>query len=59
MAEREVFELLLENYSLTQIIARLNKSEGTIKNQINSVFKKLNITKRSEIYNKFSHIKKK
>jgi NarL family two-component system response regulator LiaR len=57
-AEKEVFELLLQNCSLAQISAKLNKSESTIKNQVNSIFKKLHIKNRKQIQTRFSHLKK-
>jgi DNA-binding NarL/FixJ family response regulator len=55
-AENEVFELLLQNCSLAQISAKLNKSESTIKNQVNSIFKKLDIKNRKQIHTRFSHL---
>lgn len=40
-AEREVFELLEEGYTHSQMEKKLFKTESTIKNQINKILKKL------------------
>jgi len=53
-AENEVFELLLNDCSLSQMEYQLNKAEGTIKHHINSVFKKLNVKNRQQVIEKFS-----
>ncbi len=42
-AEREVFELIEEGYTQTQITKKLFKSESTLKNQVNRMLKKLGV----------------
>ena len=55
-AENEVFGLLLKDYSLAQIGYQLNKAEGTVKNQVNAIFKKLNVKNRKQVIEKFAFI---
>lgn len=47
-AEREVFHYLEVGYTRKQIQHKLHKSEGTVKNQINQLLKKLNASNTIE-----------
>ncbi len=41
-SEREIFSYLEQGYTPSSLIVKLNKAEGTLKNQINSILRKLN-----------------
>lgn len=41
-AEREIFSYLEQGFTPSRLAIKLNKAEGTLKNQINSILKKLN-----------------
>lgn len=45
--EREVFELLIKNYSTKEIAEKLNISEKTVRNHISNVMQKLGVKGRS------------
>lgn len=45
--EREVFELLIKNYSTREIAENLNISEKTVRNHISNVMQKLGVKGRS------------
>ena len=45
--EREVFELLIKNYSTKDIADDLNISEKTVRNHISNVMQKLGVKGRS------------
>ena len=45
--EREVFELLIKNYTTRDIAEKLNISEKTVRNQISNVMQKLGVKGRS------------
>ena len=45
--EREVFELLIKNYTTRDIADKLNISEKTVRNHISNVMKKLGVKGRS------------
>lgn len=45
--EREVFELLIKNYSTRDIAEKLNISEKTVRNHISNVMQKLGVKGRS------------
>ena len=45
--EREVFELLIKNYTTRDIAEKLNISEKTVRNQISNVKKKKKVKGRS------------
>ncbi|HEY0826704.1 MAG TPA: response regulator transcription factor [Bacilli bacterium] len=51
-AEREVFELVELGYTQTQMEQKLHKAESTLKNQINTILKKLNVQSRKEAVQK-------
>lgn len=44
--ERQVFELLIDNYSTKQIANDLNISEKTVRNHISNVIQKLGVESR-------------
>lgn len=46
--EREVFELLLQNYSTKEIASKLMISEKTVRNHISNVMQKLCSKSRSQ-----------
>lgn len=45
--EREVFELLVKNYSTTEIANRLNISDKTVRNHISNAMQKLGVKGRA------------
>ena len=45
--EREVFELLIKNYTTRDIADKLNISEKTVRNHISNVMQKLDVKGRS------------
>jgi LuxR family transcriptional regulator of spore coat protein len=45
--EREVFELLIKNYTTRDIADKLNISEKTVRNHISNVMQKLGVKGRS------------
>ena len=45
--EREVFELLIKNYTTKDIADKLNISEKTVRNHISNVMQKLDVKGRS------------
>lgn len=45
--EREVFELLIINYTTKEIANKLNISEKTVRNHISNVMQKLDVKGRS------------
>ena len=47
-SEREVFELIEEGYTQSQIEGKLHKSESTLKNQVNKILKKLGVKSSKE-----------
>ncbi|SFE26366.1 two component transcriptional regulator, LuxR family [Paenibacillus algorifonticola] len=51
-AEREVFELIEQGYTQTQIEQKLYKAESTLKNQVNKMLKKLGVRSRKEAIEK-------
>ncbi|WP_341277757.1 response regulator transcription factor [Paenibacillus sp. FSL H8-0537] len=51
-AEREVFELIEQGYTQTQIEQKLYKAESTLKNQVNKLLKKLGVRSRKEAVEK-------
>lgn len=51
-AEREVFELMEEGYSHSQMEKKLFKTESTLKNQINKMLKKLGVKSGREAVEK-------
>ncbi|KQO00592.1 response regulator transcription factor [Paenibacillus sp. Leaf72] len=51
-AEREVFELIEQGYTQTQIEQKLYKAESTLKNQVNKMLKKLGVRSRKEAVEK-------
>jgi NarL family two-component system response regulator LiaR len=51
-AEREVFEMLEQGYSHSQIGQKLFKAESTLKNQINKMLKKLGVKSSKEAVEK-------
>ncbi|WP_338551396.1 response regulator transcription factor [Paenibacillus sp. KS-LC4] len=52
LAEREVFELIEQGYTQTQIEQKLYKAESTLKNQVNKMLKKLGVRSRKEAVEK-------
>lgn len=44
--EREIFHLLIQNYSTKQIATQLNISEKTVRNHISNVIQKLGVDSR-------------
>lgn len=57
LAEKEVFQLLEQKNSISQIGYKLNKSEGTIKCQINKILKKLDAKSSKEAVRKLNAFK--
>jgi DNA-binding NarL/FixJ family response regulator len=51
-AEREVFDLIEEGYTQSQIEKKLYKAESTLKNQINKMLKKLGVRSSKEAVEK-------
>ncbi|MFX3635138.1 MAG: response regulator [Candidatus Pristimantibacillus sp.] len=51
-AEREVFELIEEGYTQSQIEKKLYKAESTLKNQVNKMLKKLGVKSSKEAVEK-------
>lgn len=51
-AEREVFELIEQGYTQSQMEQKLYKAESTLKNQVNKVLKKLGVKSRKEAVEK-------
>ncbi len=51
--ERQVLELLLQGKKRSEIAGELYVSEETIKKQITSIYRKLDVTSRSELFAKF------
>jgi NarL family two-component system response regulator LiaR len=47
-AEREVYELIEEGYTQTEIERKLYKAESTLKNQVNKMLKKLGVKSSKE-----------
>lgn len=45
--EKEVFELLIENHSTSQIAKKLSISEKTVRNHISNVMQKLGVKGRA------------
>ena len=45
--EREVFELLIQNFSTKEIASKLNISEKTVRNHISNTMQKLGVKGRS------------
>ena len=45
--EREVFELLIKNYTTRDLAEKLNISEKTVRNHISNVMQKLGVKGRS------------
>lgn len=45
--EREVFELLINNYTTAQIASKLNISEKTVRNHISNTMQKLGVNGRA------------
>ncbi len=54
--EREVLEYLLGNSPNKEIADKLNIGNSTLKTHINVIYKKLNITCRKELHEKFKSI---
>ena len=52
-AEKEVFVLLEQGTSISRIAQILRKTEGTVKIQINSIYKKLDVPSREDALKKF------
>lgn len=46
--EREIFELLVQNYDTTEIALELSISEKTVRNHISNVIQKLGVKGRSQ-----------
>jgi NarL family two-component system response regulator LiaR len=51
-AEREVFELIEQGYTQSQIVRMLYKTESTLKNQVNKMLKKLGVKSSREAVEK-------
>ena len=54
--EREIFTLLIDNYSTKQIAEKLNVSEKTIRNHISNVILKLDAKGRTQALVKLLYI---
>lgn len=46
--EREIFELLIKNYTTKEIAQQLFISEKTVRNHISNVIQKLSVTSRTQ-----------
>ena len=46
--EKEIFSLLIENYTTKEIAAKLKISEKTVRNHISNVMQKLGVKGRSQ-----------
>lgn len=51
-AEKEVYELVEQGYTQTQIREKLYKSESTLKNQVNRILKKIGVKKTKDAVRK-------
>jgi DNA-binding CsgD family transcriptional regulator len=51
MREREIFKLIIEGKTNKEIASILNIEERTVKNHITSIYKKIEVKKRSQIIN--------
>ena len=51
-AEREVFEMIEDGYTQSQIGAKLYKAESTLKNQVNNMLRKLGVKSSKEAVKK-------
>ncbi|MFD0590270.1 response regulator transcription factor [Paenibacillus sp. GCM10027627] len=61
-SERQVYELVEQGFSQSQIVHILQKAKRTLKNQMNSIFKKLKVKNSKEALQKvgnYGHIKNK
>lgn len=54
-AERQLLPYLLESASNREIAAILGKSPATVRNQLHSIFRKLNVTRRGELIPRLLH----
>lgn len=52
-SEAELFELVRKGYKTKQICEILNKSEYTLKNQLHSIYSKMNVSGRKEAIEKY------
>ena len=52
-AEMELFDLICSNHTIKDISKILNKSENTIKNQLHSIYIKINVSGKKEAMQKF------
>ncbi len=48
MRERQIFELLVDNYDTEEIATKLNISSKTVRNHISNVIQKLGVKGRSQ-----------
>ena len=46
--EKEIFDLIVANYSTTDIARKLNLSEKTVRNHISNVIQKLDVNNRTQ-----------
>lgn len=46
--EREIFQLLIEDFTTKEIAAKLNISEKTVRNHISNTIQKLGVTSRTQ-----------
>ena len=46
--EKEIFELLIDNYSILDISTKLNISDKTVRNHISNVIQKLDVEDRCQ-----------
>lgn len=56
ISEREIFSFLEQGFTPSSLLIKLNKAEGTLKNQINSILKKLNAKNCKEAVEKVKHL---
>ncbi|WP_020616898.1 response regulator [Paenibacillus daejeonensis] len=54
-AEREVYELIEQGYTQSQIEKKLFKAESTLKNQVNKMLKKLGVKSSKEAVERVKH----
>lgn len=52
-AEKEIIDLIIKGYTLSKISLTLYKAESTVKNQVGSIYKKMNVRTRKQLMNVF------
>lgn len=50
-AEREITNLIIKGYTLSNISLTLYKAESTVKNQVGNIYRKMNVNNRKQLLN--------